>query len=690
MADMYGDLVFIDDGSLYQDGEALILEMRKVATQEELNSLEPVQVYGNAGVVAGGDGDGSSSLEWFNFATKDQVSEFGNLTNISGPMTGTSNGLSNRGIFAIGSNIDQISMNFKCDSVEWGELILDLENMSAHSNGVNDRGIIAGGNSQIYYNVIQYKTISTNSNAVDFGDLLREEKQFSSTSSGINDRGIFAGGLANTAVGITNQISYITISTLCDAQDFGDLTTRRSTFAITSNGQLNRAVTVGGLDSDDNNLRIMQYFDISTLSDAIHFGSLYSYQSYSDATSNGKGSLGVVSGGNNTLGETSVESFNIRVPNCRSATFGTLNYGRQGHAAISNGDSYTTMMTVPPLSNGELITVLEPLSLFVCRLISNDERTEEVYTSVFFEVSNHENIFYEYERSFFIGGITNEDICDKIDMLDVGTLSDAVYFSTLSMERYDSASVSNSILDRAVTGGGWNTNDLDTIEYFKMTCGSSLGVAQEFGNLTFDRRGLGAVSNGKYDRGVFISGYPTYETMDYITISTTGDALSFGDLIEDRGSPACDSNLIGDRGVIAGGEPDFKNIEYITISTLCNGALFGNLDTQRFGMASCNNSILNRVVFSGGQTEVYVARTNIIEYIDIMFTSDATDFGDLLNFVRYAAGSSNGVNDRGVVAGGDYFTDYIQCLGILRNNTVEEFGDLAYARHHHASTSNSQ
>lgn len=691
MTDVYGDLVFIKDGNLFENGEELSLKIRKVNTINDLNLLEPIQVYGNVGIFAGGSGDGLNKSEWFNFSAKSDSYSFGELTRVTDAgMTGTSNGSNNKGIFSTGIDIDQISINHVGDSTEWGSLVTDLLYMSSHSNGPNDRALIAGGQNVNWTNVIQYKTISTNADAQDFGDLTREEKQFSSTSNGINNRGLFSGGWNDSYLGAVNQISYITISSLGDAQDFGDLTDKRDSFAMTSNGELNRAVMLGGRNEHGANLRLIQYVDISTTANAVNFGALIGKQRENEAVSNSKGSLGIISGGDNESGLKFIERFNLKVIPSNSVEFGSLEYEHRYHAGCSNGDAHTTMMTVPPLSNGELVTVLNPLSLYVIKLDFDVDDTERIYSKTFFEIDTHEHIFYELERGFFIGGITNAGITDKIDMVNIGTLSDATYFSDLSLERYDAASLSNSLLDIAVTGGGWNNSDLTSIEYFKMVSGSSVGTALSFGNLTDNRRGLGGVSNGFYDRGVFISGFPTLTVMDYITISTPADAVTFGNLLEDRGSPDCTSNLIGQRAVVAGGEPNYSSIEFFSISTLSDGMLFGYLDAYRFGMASCCNSIMNKAVFSGGQTGVYSVRTSIMEYFDVMTSTAAEDFGDLITHLRYAAGNSNGVGDRGIVAGGDFFTDLIQYFGIRTNTSVADFGDLAFSRHHLTSTSNSQ
>ena len=81
--------------------------------------------------------------------------------------------------------------------------------------------MIGGGTSLITggtINTIQYVTITTLGNAQDFGDLTHARSELSAVSNSI--RGVFAGGSSEG-----NRIDYITIQTTGNAQDFGDLPT---------------------------------------------------------------------------------------------------------------------------------------------------------------------------------------------------------------------------------------------------------------------------------------------------------------------------------------------------------------------------------------------------------------------------------------------------------------------------------
>ena len=104
--------------------------------------------------------------------------------------------------------------------------------------------------------------------------------------------------------------------------------------------------------------------------------------------------------------------------------------------------------------------------------------------------------------------------------------------------------------------------------------------------------------------------------------NSTGTVKLNGTAVGGDNSPAW-----GDRGLFAGGRTGSTNqdvIDYVTISTTSNATDFGNLSAARYGPAGLSNG--SRGVFGGGQENL---QTNTIEYVTIASTGNATDFGDL-------------------------------------------------------------
>ena len=84
------------------------------------------------------------------------------------------------------------------------------------------RGVWAGGGAPLS-NTIDFITMASLGNATDFGDLTAAYSQLRGLSNSI--RGVFGGGYISPAE--TNLMSYITIASTGNAQDFGDLSDAR-------------------------------------------------------------------------------------------------------------------------------------------------------------------------------------------------------------------------------------------------------------------------------------------------------------------------------------------------------------------------------------------------------------------------------------------------------------------------------
>ena len=251
---------------------------------------------------------------------------------------------------------------------------------------------------------------------------------------------------------------------------------------------------------------------------------------------------------------------------------------------------------------------------------------------------------------------------------------------------------------RGVFAGGRETGDpYNIIEYITIT---TPGNASDFGDLTLARYVLVATSNGASDRGVFAGGQVSasyYNIMDYITISTTGDATDFGDLLEPMGGHNVCSNGINDRGLFSGGSTSKNVLVYITISSTGNATDFGNMSYEVYFHTSFSNGTNNRGIIAGGDTDEgggAGGRSNTISYVTISTPGNSTDFGDLNNTLMYLAATSNGTNNRGVVSGGSYNVNYYQSVNVIDYITITstgnatDFGDLPVAKRDHTSTSN--
>ena len=178
------------------------------------------------------------------------------------------------------NNIDYITIATSGNTQDFGDLD---ENRQATSGGSNStRGLFSGGSSTVSpsgnRNTISYITIAATGNAVNFGDLSGLKRYTGSTSD--KTRTVIAGG-ANAPGPLTDIIEYVTTQSLGDAQTFGDLSTATWAFAGTASSPT-RGIYFGGspsLSSSDS-VNTIAYVTIQTLGDAQDFGDLTNVNAY--------------------------------------------------------------------------------------------------------------------------------------------------------------------------------------------------------------------------------------------------------------------------------------------------------------------------------------------------------------------------------------------------------------------------
>lgn len=108
----------------------------------------------------------------------------------------------------------------------------------------------------------------------------------------------------------------------------------------------------------------------------------------------------------------------------------------------------------------------------------------------------------------------------------------------------------------------------------------------------------------------------------------------------------------GNRGIFAGGNGLLGNdstIEYFTLNTFGNSVSFGTLSSAIKFAAGSSNGVNNTGLISGGFTTSSISN---ISKINILSNSNATDFGLLLSPRSEHCALSNGTNNRSVFIGG--------------------------------------
>jgi hypothetical protein len=173
--------------------------------------------------------------------------------------------------------------------------------------------------------------------------------------------------------------------------------------------------------------------------------------------------------------------------------------------------------------------------------------------------------------------------------------------------------------------------------------------------------------------------------MQYVTIASAGNSTDFGDMTTGRylGSSCASST----RGIFAGGTTSFTQstaqniIDYLTIANTGNATDFGDLTAYRWNAGGCSSSV--RGVFGGGKNSAN-ASINLIEYITIASTGNAADFGDL-TVTGSSTTATSGSNGRGL-----FITDAVMdFITISSTGNATDFGDPTASINNSAATSGS-
>ena len=222
-----------------------------------------------------------------------------------------------------------------------------IEMTSPDLNG-GARGLFAGGLSPSLSDVIDYITISTLGNTTDFGNISAGKQGMGALAS--RTRGINLGGYTT---GYENEIEYVTISSLGDITDFGNLTAQTTRIAGTSSQT--RGIGAGGGVTGGGSTNVIQYITIASTGDAKDFGdSTRAHQSQGGLASSVRG----VFGGGYTDSPAATYSNTIDyitiATTGNAADFGDLTSARRDLAACSSpirgvwcgGDTPTLVNTI--------------------------------------------------------------------------------------------------------------------------------------------------------------------------------------------------------------------------------------------------------------------------------------------------------------------------------------------------------
>ena len=189
-------------------------------------------------------------------------------------------------------NIDYFSVDTTGDAADFG----DIQHNSGWLGALADRtrGIILGdGNGGGGEDNCSYVTIPSLGDYTTFGNLTTSRNYFSGLAS--STRGVRGGGYTSPNVAV-NEIDYCTIQSTGDFKDFGDLIQASATGKLTHGSGVSsptRGMWGGGSHYNPTMTTInnIDYITISTLGDSIDFGDLVEAATYGRGMSASHGGM---------------------------------------------------------------------------------------------------------------------------------------------------------------------------------------------------------------------------------------------------------------------------------------------------------------------------------------------------------------------------------------------------------------
>ena len=290
-------------------------------------------------------------------------------------------------------------------------------------------------------------------------------------------------------------------------------------------------------------------------------------------------------------------------------------------------------------------------------------------------------------RMLVLGGYSTTD---RIDAIEISTTGDATDFGNLVTSMFATSGAGSRVAAFRIGGNTPSArNDIGK------TIFASQGDEVDTGaDCLTNRTYTGALSDST--RACFAGNNDPAQvnSIEYFSMTTTGNSVDFGDLSYVLLMPATFASPT--RGIFTGGQNSsnpngVSNIEFITISATGNSSDFGDLVDARSQLMGCSNAV--RGLISGGG-EAPGNGVNTIEFVTIATLGNTKDFGDM-TYTNNRDGASGASPTRGIVgAGGDPFaspygkTDTIDYVQIMTTGNAIDFGDLTIARNHMGAATN--
>jgi len=323
---------------------------------------------------------------------------------------------------------------YRGDSIGWSQFELidpDLGGGTGSNTGLGARGVFAGGYTQASSpypttDLIDFITISTLGNAQDFGNLSNAGNVTNSVAS--RTRGLFH--LLNSRhSNDTNKIDFITISSTGNATDFGDLSQSRGGpgnggCASSTRGLFGSGITYSPTSFKDT----IDHVTIASTGNAQDFGNLSLARG--DVSSLSSSTRGVWAGGYTPTHQNVIDFVTISTTG-NAADYGDLTNQELRMSAASNS-------TRGLFFGGQVPTVINVISYITIATTGNTQDFGDLTV-----VKRHSTAASDPTRAVCYCGDSDSPIRNIIDFVTIATTGDATDFGDGTDERYSLGGVSN-------------------------------------------------------------------------------------------------------------------------------------------------------------------------------------------------------------------------------------------------------
>ena len=331
---------------------------------------------------------------------------------------------------------------FKGETLGWRQFELVNPNLgggTGSNTGLGTRLLLAGGrvSAPAFTDTIEFVTISTLGNAQDFGNLTQSHGNGSSQGGcASRTRGIWLSGQLGTSPNYSNVIQFVTFASLGDATDFGDINSARAAVGNLSNQT--RAMCFGGSLSDGSKPTQIDAVTIASTGNAFDFGDMSTHT-------------------NNTA-------------NLASSTRGIMAGGTVSPTRVNTIQFVTITTSGNTVDFGDLVD-------------HGDGASSLLYNGVGYSNST---------RGIIHGGRdVNGNMNNTIQFITIATTGNSSDFGDTAVSAMHQ--MGGSSPTRGVVGAGYNPSVTNAMEFVNIM---SLGNASDFGDCTARDEVLGGCSNG--------------------------------------------------------------------------------------------------------------------------------------------------------------------------------------------------